>query len=256
MKKIFFMQGGLGNQICILSKIYEEYYKGSKVIIDLSSYEINPHRKFILEDYFDLLDIKIQKGNFIKFIIFRLINKIMELYNKSSIDLFFLKTTFYCDYFQNDIDTRIEKLKKHFKVNINNNKSVLCLHLRRGDYTQSKFRKFHGIVEFRDILSAIFVNKEFIKSNFSKISLVTEDKDFDYPSKLIGIPVDIFKGSDHEAFLHLISSGGIIASNSTFSLTAGLLKEKKLFLIPSQWFMKKNSDFLGKSFKKYKCTLS
>lgn len=254
-KKIFFMQGGLGNQVCILSMAYEYLYKGHKVIIDLSSYQNNPHRPFQLNKYFDLSEFKIREGNLLSFIFFRFLNKLMEIINKNEINFFFLNSIFYFGYFQDNIDRRTKNLKKNFKFKNLIKHNSLCIHLRRGDYTLNKFKKFHGIVSTKNILQAIESNKEFIITNFSDISVITEEKDINFPQVIHGISVNIFNGSDHEAFIHMISSKGLIASNSTFSLIAGLLQKKLLFIIPSQWFIKRKSNFLGKSFKRYPCTL-
>ena len=254
-KKIFFMQGGLGNQICILSKAYEEFYKGCNIIIDLSSYQFNPHRKFQLQKYFKLINFKIREGNFISYLFFRITNKLMEILNRSEVNLYFFNLILYFGYFQENIDLRIDNLIKNFKFNDLKRHSSLCIHLRRGDYEINKFRKFHGIVSLQDVLKCMSDHKEFIKSNFSKITLITEGKNINFPKNFEGIDINLFQGSDHDAFLLMISAKGLIASNSSFSLLAGLLKKKDFFLIPDQWFVNKDSKFLGKSFNRYLCTL-
>ena len=111
------MQGGLGNQICILSKVYEECYKGCNIIIDLSSYQFNPHRKFQLQKYFKFLNFKIREGNFISYLFFRIKNKLMEILNRSEVNLYFFNSILYFGYFQENIDLRIDNLIKNFKFN-------------------------------------------------------------------------------------------------------------------------------------------
>lgn len=251
--KVFFIQGGLGNQVCILAKAFEENKDNSKIILNLSSYFLLPHRSFNVDKYFDISPFEIQKGNILSFLLFRFFNKVMEKLNKNQICVF--NYIFYFGYFQKDIDNRIFKIKKFFKFNNLPSHPSLCVHIRRGDYTKNKYKNFHGLVSVEDVILLINQNIQFIKKNFTNISLISEDQNLDFPNQIGGLAVNKFVGNDHESFLQMVTAKGLIASNSTYSLIAGLINTKILFLIPSQWFRNQSSKFLGKSLITYKCTL-
>ncbi len=270
------IRGGLGNQIFGLFHAYKLSLKyENKVCLNLSNYYFGQRkdRDFILDLLYPSLleEFKISKN---------LLSKVLYLYvrifekffvNKNQNFLpgdnpffinYFRNRYIHSGYFQKIDESELDKktftlIKKRFYPYIKNKKyNYLAIHIRRGDYL-SKKHSMHGIIHEKYFLEEA---KKLLSENyyegikiFSDSPSLIETKNFKKLHKNI-----IFDegGESFEVFRRMANHKGLIASNSSFSLWAGILGDIENFSIPSHWMKNVNSSILGlKNFKRYNCFL-
>ena len=107
----------------------------------------------------------------------------------------------------------------------------MAIHIRRGDYIKFN-HKSHGLIKEKYILKEA---ERLIKmSNFRGITIFTDSPELiNFDSfKSLHSNVAIDRGGDTSmVFKRMLNHKGLIASNSTFSLWAGLIGEIKYFSI-------------------------
>ena len=268
------VRGGLGNQIFCLFYAYKLSLKhDAKISLSLANYSFisRKDRTFILDLFYPPLvnEFRVSKN---------LISKALYLFTRF-IEKFFIKTNnnfipgdnpFFINYWKNryihsgyfqkidesELDDKcVALIKKKFFPYINRKKyNYLAIHIRRGDYLTNE-HSIHGIIhekyyfeEAKNLLS---------KDYYDGIKIFSDSPDL--------ISMDIFKnlhrnividkgGDTIEVFKRMANHKGLIASNSSFSLWAGILGEIENFSIPFYWMKNIQSSKLGlRDIKRYKC---
>lgn len=132
----------------------------------------------------------------------------------------------------------IPKAEKVFTncINIDHAQPFICIHMRRGDYLTVSSHiisddEFLGIAKtFSNLVkTAVFISDSPIKSTFQK----NIQEYFECAHFLDSI-------DPLHAHILMRKATILICSNSTFSLTAALLGENKIKIIPKTWFGKNN----------------
>ena len=268
------IRGGLGNQIFCLFHAYKLSIKyNTKVSLNLANYYFrkNKNRSFTLKALFPPLENEFRiESRFISIVLFILARFHEKFFLKPHNNYlpgdnpFFIN---YClnkyihsGYFQKISESELDKkcfnlIKKKIKPYIFHEKfNYLAIHIRRGDYLNKK-HSMHGVINQKYFLEEA---KKLISENYydgikifsdspelidiSMFKILHENIIFDEG----GEPVDVFR--------RMANHKGLIASNSTFSLWAGILGDIKHFSIPYYWMKNTKSNILGlKNIKRYQC---
>lgn len=259
------VKGGLGNQLFCLFYAYKLSQESNvKVSLNLSNYFFSKRndRTFILESiYPTLFNDFIKSDNSLSKFLF-LYSKIYEKIFVSPIqdrlpgdNPFFINywpnRCIHSGYYQKINYSSFEKksldlMKNRIDPNFIKNKcNFLAVHLRRGDYLTKK-HSIHGIISEKYLLDE--ARRILDKNDFEGITIFTDSpnlidyKEFDNLHHNIVID----KGGDtREVFIRMLNHKGLIASNSSFSLWAGLLGDIKIFSIPYFWMKNIKSDLIG-----------
>ena len=271
------IKGGLGNQIFCLFHAYKLSLKTNETIsLNLSNYSFGNRkedRSFILDLlYPPLLDqFRISKNSFSKilYLFSRIYEKFLVKKNNNYLpgdDPFLINywknRYIHSGYFQKINESEWDKksfklIKKRFFPYINKKKyNYLAIHIRRGDYLTQK-HSMHGIIHERYFLDEA---RNFLSENyyegiriFSDSPELLEKNIFRKLHKNIiidegGQPIEVFK--------RMANHKGLIASNSSFSLWAGILGNIKYFSIPYFWMKNVKSSIIGLDYiPRYKCEI-
>ena len=273
----FIVRGGLGNQLFIILEAYRILLStGRSVQLNLSEYVVGTRsdRQFVAGMFLPqvLIDFQISKGSYayIKYIYAKLSARFINR-NVSCSRLpgdaacSFLTHTgqrVYIGYFQHIGSTpmgasALSRMKEMFIQTISNNYSNrLAIHVRRGDYILAK-HSMHGIISLGDLLAES--KRALHLENFEGITVFTDSPELldiaEFGS--LGVDVMIDKGGQPgDVLRRMASHAGIIASNSSFSLWAGLLGNPRYFSLPQFWMPSVESSRLGLNYvRRYPCTL-
>ena len=259
------IKGGLGNQLFCLFYAYKISLElNIKVSLNLSNYLFSKRkdRCFILESiYPSLFDDFIKSDNSLsKFLL--IYSKIYEKIFVSQIpdrlpgdNPFFInywpKRFIHSGYYQkinySDLEKRsLDLMKNRIDPILMKNKSnFLAIHLRRGDYL-SKNHSIHGIILEKYLFDE--ARRIINKNDFEGITIFTDSPNLidyrEFDNLHQNIVID--KGGDTKGvFTRMLNHKGLIASNSSFSLWAGLLGDIKIFSIPYYWMKNIKSDLIG-----------
>ncbi len=270
------IKGGLGNQIFCLFYAFKTALKiKKKVSLNLTNYDLNKRqdRIFLLHYLYPPLSEEFNISSTIKSKILYFFTRFFEKYFVKSKDFylpgdksFFIKywpnSFIHSGYFQKINDSELNNecftlIKKKLKPFIYQEKiNFLAIHLRRGDYLEKK-HSIHGIIP-----EQYFVNeakKQLTNHNFDGIKIFSDSPEL--------IEINIFKmlhknivfdegGETIEVFKRMANHKGLIASNSSFSLWAGILGDVDYFSIPSYWMKNVKSSILGlEKIKRYESLL-
>ena len=259
------VSGGLGNQLFILLQAYRiKEESNMPVVLNISKYvkRYKELREFSLDQIIPTLgeEFKIERGKtaYLRFLFTHFLKKLITKFNsymsfsKDEFSInYFPGKTISMSYFQHINDSSLDKkalnkLRSKISPFFNGEKiNRLAIHLRRGDYLLET-HLMHGILR-----KEVFIKEAKIltkKFKFDGITIFTDSpslvnkKDFWEAHR----NVQIDETSDPCISLRKMSlHSAIIASNSTFSLWAGLIGTPKIFKIPSNWSPNKSSDNLG-----------
>ena len=165
-------------------------------------------------------------------------------------------------YFQKIDDSELDsKCLKLFKNKfapfiIEKTYNYLAIHIRRGDYLTKK-HSMHGLISEEYLFEES--KKQLANYKFDGITIFTDSPDL--------IDIDIFKylhkntvidkgGDPMDVFRRMANHKGLIASNSSFSLWAGILGDIDYFVLPYYWMKNVESSLLGlENIPRYKCLL-
>tara|TARA_Y100000991_G_scaffold215643_1_gene207057 strand:- start:3401 stop:4234 length:834 start_codon:yes stop_codon:yes gene_type:complete len=267
------VKGGLGNQLFCLFYAYKILLQKNHVSLNLVNYSISNRqdRQFVLDDLFPAIShiFNLQKSNKSYFLI--LYAKIIEkIFIKSKVDSlpgdmsfsipYWPNNYIHSGYFQKINNTDLDKkslnfLKQQMSPHLNDFKSkFLAIHVRRGDYLEKK-HKMHGFISENYLVEE---SKKLIsKEDFDGITIFSDSPDL--------INLNIFNslhknilidkgGNSIEVFKRMSNHKGLIASNSSFSLWAGLLGNIKIFSLPDFWMRDVKSSIIGLDYiPRYKC---
>lgn len=259
------IKGGLGNQLFCLFYAYKLSLElNRKVSLNLSNYFFSKRkdRAFILESiYPTLFNDFIKSDNSLSQFLF-IYSKIYEKIFVSPIpdrlpgDYPFIlnywpRRFIHSGYYQkinyselenrslnlmrNKIDTILKKKKSNF----------LAIHFRRGDYFSNN-HSIHGIIMEKYLFAE--AKKILDKNDFDGITIFSDSPNLiDYRKfKFLHKNILIDRGGDQvEVFKRMLNHKGLITSNSSFSLWAGLLGDIKIFSIPYFWMKNTKSDIIG-----------
>ena len=165
-------------------------------------------------------------------------------------------------YFQKIDDSEINnkslKLfkKKFAPLVIKKTLNYLAIHIRRGDYLTKK-HSMHGVISEEYLFEES--KRQLANYKFDGITIFSDSPEL--------IDLDIFKslhknividkgGDPLEVFKRMANHKGLIASNSSFSLWAGILGDIHYFSLPYYWMKNVESSLLGlDNIPRYKCFL-
>ncbi len=267
------VKGGLGNQIFCLFFAYKILLSNKKVTLNLANYSLfkRKDREFVLDNLFPLVTnlFEISKSNksFLLFLSSKFIEKFFvkpkldSLPGDKSFSLQYLPDFYlHSGYFQkitnSDLDQNtLDFFKKQIAPFLRENKSnFLAIHIRRGDYLNKK-HKFHGTISEKYLAEES--KKQLSIGNFEGIRIFSDTPEL--------IDLNIFKslhknllidkgGDPVEVFKRMSNHKGLVASNSSFSLWAGILGNIKYFSIPYFWMKNVRSSLIGlHNIPRYKC---
>lgn len=269
-------RGGIGNQLFCLFYAYKiSRIYNVEVSLNLQNYYINEikEREFLLQNLCPefINEFKINNGlfSYLRFIFslflekFLISNKTNRLPGDNPLIIRYWPNRYtHSGYFQKINNTKynnecLEKIKDKFSNYLSKDKlNYLAIHIRRGDYL-SKKHSIHGVVPEEYLVSES--KKLLTTTNFDGITIFSDSPNL--------IDIKVFRSLHHniiidkggnpvKVFKRMSSHKGLIASNSSFSLWAGILGEIKYFSIPSIWMKDVNSSVLGlKNIIRYPCLL-
>ena len=275
MHEVIF-KGGLGNQLFCLLYAYKILIKyNTNVFLNLTNYSFSKRkdRSFLLNSLFPSLfdEFKLSTSLFSKFLFFysKIFEKIIiendsnRLPGDNSFTInYFPNRYLHSGYFQKIFESELERksiqvIKKNFSKYINKNKNEnLAIHLRRGDYLASR-HSIHGIVNEKYIFEES--KKLFMQYNFSGVTIFSDSPDLLNLNifKDLDVNINIDQSKDTiEVFKRMANHKGLIASNSSFSLWAGILGDIEHFTIPYYWMKNTRSSIIGLDYiPRYFCEL-
>lgn len=268
-------QGGLGNQLFIVMQACRLIRGGDKVFINTSDFLLNKRydRAFLVDSFLPELfsRVEVKKGFFpkLRYFLMRVLKKILSqevnekrLPGDSPFSVTLLGCNIQWSYFQHIDDSLMDQkalsdMRNAYAHNLSpSRRSRLAIHIRRGDYLFAEHH-IHGLISIEDLIAEARV--ALTTFTVSNITIFTDSPDLINIEDFLclGVPVQLDEGGGAIEVMHRLSSfGGIIASNSSFSLWAGLLGDPIYFSIPQWWMPGVSSDRLQlPGIRRYLCTL-
>ena len=277
--KEILVKGGLGNQLFCLLQAYRLKcsFNDSEVALNLTPYLLNKSRldrSFLLNKIYpeisDEFHLVKNKSSIFNFFLAKVFEKFFAKSCKNRFPgdkvfklRFWFKSFLYSGYFQKIDNTQIDlkalkmlRKKLYPFISVLEKNDYLAIHLRRGDYLNKK-HSIHGIIEEKYLLDEA---KRLLKNSFFEgITIFTDSPELVdlYIYKKIHNNVILDRGGEPtEVLKRMANHKGIIASNSTFSLWAGILGNVEYFSIPYFWMKDQKSSLLGlKHINRYKCSI-
>lgn len=252
MKKIYFLEGGLGNQAAILAHVLAGPTRENTRISNIKFLTKFERRPYKLNEYFRVKNMEIMIDYKITdiFVYFGL--KFLNKLRKQPIEQFTLfNTTYHIGYFQDNMLNNFQHLKPYSKFSPKK-KDYLAIHIRRGDYLLPK-HGLHGLLCVSSIKKAAIKILE--ETEINQIQLISEDPDIyleffsDERFEQYEL-IDCTTLAERGVFEIMINCSYLIATNSTFSVLAGVLSEGELW-IPQIWDRTRGSDFVGTGANRY-----
>ena len=270
------IKGGLGNQLFCLFYAYKiSLQSDKKVSLNLSNYLFSNRkdRSFILEILYPNLFMDFKKSDSFFSILLFIYSKFHEkIFIRQQLDRIPGDNPFIINYWPNkyihsgyyqkinssDLENSSLYLMKN-KINpifIKTKLNLLAIHFRRGDYLSNK-HSMHGIIVEEYLYKEA---KKILKENdYEGITIFSDSIDLIDIKKFESLNKNIIidKGGDPlEVFKRMINHKGLIASNSSFSLWAGLLGNMDNFSIPYFWMRNIKSELMGlENIKRFDCNI-
>lgn len=271
------VRGGLGNQLFIIFEAYKLLNRARHpVVLNLSEYHgcNRSDRLFMAGNLLPQVfkDFRLSFDIFarLRFFLAKMGAKFVNSKNSSSRlpgDRPFIYVTVgfrrvyigYYQYINSSLTDQVTLLRMRsiYSKNILNIYSGrLAVHVRRGDYLLAQ-HSMHGLVEIKYIIAEI--RRALQNDSFEGITLFSDSPELLDISEfnLLSEDVVIDQGGEATEVLNRMAShGGIIASNSSFSLWAGLLGRPRYFSLPQFWMPNIESSRLGLDWvRRYPCIL-
>ena len=269
------IKGGLGNQLFCLLHAYKILLSGEKVYLNLNNYSLSNRkdREFVLDKLFpkifNVFEHSDSRTSYLRCIyakFFEILFKDHRLGMLSAEKGFSINYWPNCfihtGYFQKINKSDLEKaslnlllanLKPYLK---GLNSEFLAVHIRRGDYLFKKHSN-HGLIAEKYIIEELQLQLSI--ESFEGITIFTDSPEL--------IDINMFKnlhnnvvfdkgGNSVEVFKRMLNHKGLVASNSSFSLWAGILGDINRFSIPYFWMRGVKSTTLGLDhIRRYNCVI-
>ena len=268
--------GGLGNQMFCYAYAKSLSVKGHNVKIDISGYKNYKLRKYQLNKYRIDLPVSSKKENerFIKNTILSKLLKMIGIDCESKIrekNSFFDKNllnvndnNYIVGYFQSEkyfksfrkivlkqytIKFALSDYAKRMKKKILNSKKSISLHVRRGDYTNDKINKIHGICDLKYYENSI----RYLDNKLKKPKYFIFSDDIKWCKNNFKLKNATFiennnsRSSNEDLYLMSLCRYNIIA-NSSFSWWGAWLNkhQRKIVIAPKSWLIKKKDNNLSR----------
>ncbi len=267
------VKGGLGNQLFCLFYAYRIFLTNKTVSLNILNYSLSKRkdRDFVLESFFPLITNIFKINNTKKSLLLLLYSKIFEkFFVKSNLnrlpgdEIFIIQFWPNCyihsGYYQKIGDSKFDKkslnlFKSYLAPYISGIKNnFLAIHIRRGDYLNSK-HSMHGIISECSLLKES--KKQILNVDYDGITIFSDSPELvdlnSFKSLHKNVVFDI-GGDPVEVFKRMSNHKGLVASNSSFSLWAGILGGIKYFSIPEFWMKNVKSSIIGLDFiRRYEC---
>lgn len=240
------LKGGIGNQIIQISFATTIISINNLYYIDSTNLFINEKRK----NYFNKILLKKLSINiYIIKILSKFSNKILII-DDNNINEYNLKlindknkVIVLDGYFQNiNFNSnfswlRLNRINVKDYFNINDDCSIVAIHVRRGDYLSKKNLDIYHILDLNYYNKAI----KLFKKNFINVKFIIFSDDHLYiKDKFIGREFIHFNNTqnDYYDFTFMSSCDHFITANSTYSYCAALLgsSNNSIKIGPSKWF--------------------
>ena len=264
--------GGLGNQMFCYAYAQSLRQKGFDVKIDISEYKVNKFREFQLNKFKFELPLSTKEENqkiFSNSVFYKIFkNTRLDFSKKIREKKFFFDenlltikdNSYVVGYFQSEKYFKsLEKiLVKHFtlkpalssysekiKRKIQNSNNTVSIHVRRGDFLNSKNVKVHGLCNLQYYQKSI----NYLEDKFSKLEYYIFSDDIKWCRDNLKIDNSIFidshkKRIPHEdLYLMSLCKNNIIA-NSSFSWWGAWLNRnvQKIVIAPKLWLRNKKDN--------------
>jgi len=269
------VKGGLGNQLFCIFYAYKILLEKNKVSLNLVNYSLTRRkdRPFLLASLLpslnNIFDLRESKKSYFIFLYAKLFEMFFFKSNSDRLpgdNTFSIKYWHNCyihsGYFQKITDSELDikslkLMREQISPYLNGFKSEsLAVHIRRGDYLNKK-DKIHGIISEDYLVEEI--KKQISLDSFDGITIFSDSPELIDLNIFKSLHKNVFidKGGDTiEVFKRMSNHKGLIASNSTFSLWAGILGNIKYFSIPSFWMKNIKSSIIGlDNIPRYNCKI-
>ena len=269
------VKGGLGNQLFFLFYAYKLLLCKNKVSLNCINYSLSNRkdRVFVLEHLYPEIKSKFIIEKTIKSYYLLLFSKFFEkVFYKSKLDRlpgdnpisfqYWPNSFIHSGYFQEITNSELDKksldlLKRDLNPFLDDFKSkFLAIHIRRGDFLNKK-HSMHGLISEYSLFKES--KKQISKDTFDGITIFSDSPE--------SVDLNIFKslhnnvvidkgGNTIDVFRRMSNHKGLVASNSSFSLWAGILGKIKYFSIPYFWMRNVKSSLIGlEHIPRYKCQI-
>lgn len=253
------MMGGLGNQLFLLAQAVrlKVLYPNDEVVLNHGEYLLGfrSDRPYYLDNLFKNFQFKKLypfKAIFNYLLIRFFLKATKRRLTSTGNSLRIFHREIYYGYFQQINkcicdDNVLHLLRRKYAEGISNKfqNGILAIHIRRGDYLQKKHNQ-HGLIQIDDLLNEIKV--AFVFKSYERVLIFSDSPELIDVSDFqqFGVPVYLDGGGDTvSVFERMVQCDGLIASNSSFSLWAGLLGQHDFFSIPEMWMINMTSYELG-----------
>tara|TARA_B100000131_G_scaffold320045_1_gene367230 strand:- start:644 stop:1474 length:831 start_codon:yes stop_codon:yes gene_type:complete len=269
------IKGGLGNQLFGLLFAYKILLSKKKVHLNLKNYAFSKRkdRKFVLDKLFpEIFEIFENSDSYLSYLRFLYAKLFERFYRDNKLDGLSLEKEFSINYWPNcfihtgyfqkisnsDLDMEsLELLMSNLKPYLGEAKSqFLAAHIRRGDYLLKK-HTMHGLIAEEYIIKEL--KHHLSRQSFEGITIFTDSPELveinNYRNLHSNVVFDK-GGNSVEVLKRMLNHKGLVASNSSFSLWAGLLGNIKYFSIPYFWMPNVKSSILGLNhIRRYTCEI-
>jgi hypothetical protein len=277
MRSEIIIRGGLGNQLFSILEAYRLLLlEGGYIALNLSEYQSKKRldRAFEIDQNLPQLlapfGVKRGVAARIRLLLGKIYEKLANRQHRADrlpgdnpVDFsIFGVVRIFVGYYQNisssEIDrSALEKMKIFFsEYGLQHSINRLAIHVRRGDYLLPK-HKIHGLVEIHDL--CLEAKRALAIRKFDGLTIFTDSPELLDMSEFESLNADILVdigGTPYDVLKRMSMHSGIIASNSSFSLWAGLLGCPKYFSLPQYWMPGVESSRLGLDWvRRYPCTL-
>ena len=257
MKLYFELQGGLGNQLFILSTAYLSLLEGNTCIVDF--HQLSPLRDDIQVAKVLIEEMKLTSGEISTYChrskhwlkrdqITRILkgkkrlvsysgnfSELVNVMKKSNGDIDFLLRGYW--QFAPQPKEYVDFLRKIMKQNaISCSKDQIIVHVRRGDYISPQFEDQYNILTNQYFVDAITLAR--VENPSLAVHFISDDPQYvrEYLIPIIPNSNVCEKTCNSLEFMaHHIYSDHYVLSNSTYSWWCATLSEATTVIAPSKW---------------------